>query len=291
MLAGFRCRSLFCVPFAAALLSGCATRPGTETLPDVRVLPNESGITLGDFEKHGPKYLLGGTPLDRSGRPAPYDVSTGVWARAKRLEPLHNTEPRYFIPASGSIRVVSIENPAAYNTEYKNFEAQLKFWKWLINSAPLGSETQAQLNQRQLSEIPWTNAGSCFYAKLRRRSFPWGNAVMYLTSYLQGSTGGPVNNDMLVLVLQGLTKDGRYAVNAHMEIHHPKLPDSLWDERTEGLAVFSIDDQTKEAETWLDAQPDDSFQPTFRQYEEFFNALRIRRGTPYAAVAEHARDR
>ncbi len=266
----------------AALFPGCATqtRTTTETLPEVRVLPNDSGVTVGNFEKHGPKYLLGGIPLDRSGRPAPYDVSTGVWARAQRLEPLHNTEPRYFIPASGSIQVVSIENPMAYNTEYKNFEAELKLWKWLINSAPLDHQTQAYLNQRQPSEIPWTNAGSCFYAKLRRRSFPWGNAVMYLTSYVQGSTGGPVNNDMLVLVLQGITKDGRYAVNAHMEIRHPKLPDSLWDKRTQGLKVFSIDDQTDQAQRWLDSQPDDSFDPSFEQYEKFFDSLRISRGHP-----------
>ncbi|MBA3650373.1 MAG: hypothetical protein H0W66_02540 [Chthoniobacterales bacterium] len=268
-----------------AFLSGCATQTATtETLPEVKFLTNDSGIIIGDFKSHGPKYLLGGIPY-RNGQPAPYDVPTGVWARAQRLESLHNTEPRYFIPASGSIQVVSIERPAAYNTPYKNFEAELKQWKWLIKSAPLGPETQAYLNQQQLSEIPWTNAGSCFYAKLRRQSFPWGNALLYLTSYVQGNTGGPVNNDMLVLVLQGITKDDRYAVNAHMEIRHPGLPDSLWDKRMEGLAVFSIDDQTKEAEKWLDAQPDDSFRPTTRQYEEFFDALRVRRGAPYVPAS------
>lgn len=276
-------RALIFAILSLAFLPGCATQTvTTETLPDVKILPNESGLTIGDFNKHGPKYLLGGIPLDQSGQPSPYDVPTGVWARAQRMESLHNTEPRYFIPASGSIQVVSVEKPAAYNTPYKNFEAQLKQWKWLINSAPLNPETQAYLNQQQLSEIPWTNAGTCFYAKLRRRSFPWGTALLYLTSYVQGSTGGPVNNDMLVLVLQGITKDDRYAVNAHMEIRHTGLPDSLWDKRTEGLAVFSIDDQTKAAERWLDVQPDDSFRPTFRQYEEFFDALRISPGGPYA---------
>lgn len=157
-------------------------------MPEVRVLPNDSGITLEDFQKHGPKNLLSGIPLDQNDRPAPYDVSTGIWVRAKRIESLHNREPGYFIPASGSIQVVSIEKPAAYNTPYKNLEAELKLWKWLINSDPLGSETQAYLNRRQLSEIPWTNAASCFYAKLRRRSFQWGKAVMYLTSYVQGNT-------------------------------------------------------------------------------------------------------
>ena len=271
----------FQILLVAFFAAGCATHPQVETVPLVRVLPNDSGITLDEFQPHGPKYLLGGIILDSSGQPAPYDVPTGVWANAQRIEPLHNTEPRYFIPASGSVQVVSIEKPADYNTPYKDFKAGLEQWRQLINSDPLDPETQAYLYRKQLSEIPWMNAGRCFHAKLRRRSFPWGKAVLYLTSYVQGKTGGPVSNDMLVLVLQGITKDDRYAVNARMEIRHPGLPDSLWDKRTEGLAVFSIDDQTAEAEKWLDAQPDDSFRPTFRQYEEFFAALRISPGKPY----------
>ena len=127
------------------------------------------------------------------------------------------------------------------------------------------------------------NAAHCFYAKLRRRSYPWGEAVIFLTSYIQGKTGGPVNNDMLVLVLQGITNDGRYAVNAHLQISHPLLPDSSWDERRNGRVIFSIDDQTREAEQWLDSQPDDSFSPHFCEYEKFFQSLSITHGAPYVA--------
>ena len=268
-------------------LVGCATT--TETVPQVRVLPNESGVTIGNFQAHGPYNLLGESRDAITNRPDPPDVPTGVWTRIKRMQPLHNTEPRYFIPASGALQVVSIENPVAYNTRYVHFGATVREWKGLSDSSiPLGPMTQARLNKEQLGEIPWTNAGHCFYAKLRRRSYPWGDAVIFLTSYIQGRTGGPVNNDMLVFVLQGITNDGRYAVNAHLEIRHPLLPDSLWDKRREGRAVFSIDDETKQAEQWLDAQPDDSFDPTFAQYEKFFDSLRIEHGTPYVAKVESA---
>jgi len=136
------------------------------------------------------------------------------------------------------------------------------------------------LHDTQLAEVPWMNAGRCFHGKLRGRSFPWGDAVLFLTSYVQGKTGGPVNNDMLVLVAQGLTRDGRYAVNARFEIHHPELPDSSWDERRRGLAVFSIDDECEEAERWLDQQPDDAFEPAFAQYEQFLASLVISPGPP-----------
>lgn len=122
------------------------------------------------------------------------------------------------------------------------------------------------------------NASRCFHGKLRKKTFPWGDAVLFLTSYVQGRTGGPVNNDMLVLVAQGLTKDGRYAVDARFEIRHPRLPDSLWDERRKGKAVFSIDDECEEAEHWLDSQADGAFDPTFEQYEIFLSSLEITAG-------------
>ncbi len=265
---------------STVVLPGCATN--SETVPQVTVLPNESGVTISSFQAHGPYNLLGERRDIRTNRRDPPDVPTGVTANAKSMEPLHNAEPRFFTPASGLIQVVSIERPAAYNTRYKHFTAEVRRWEGLIESnAPLGAEAQAELNNSQLSEIPWTNGGNCFYAKLRRRSYPWGKALLFLTSYIQGSTGGPVNNDMLVLVLQGITNDGRYAVSAHLQMRHPMLPDSLWDKRREGRVVFSIDDETKEAERWLDAQADDSFDPPFGQYERFFEALRIAHGRPY----------
>ncbi|MFT5469994.1 MAG: hypothetical protein ACI8UO_005118 [Verrucomicrobiales bacterium] len=88
---------------------------------------------------------------------------------------------------------------------------------------------------------------------------------MFLTSYVQGSTRGPVNNGMLVLTVQGFTHDGRYALKAHLEIHHPDLPDSLWVEDLEGEAVIAIDDEIEETQAWLDKQSDDAFPPTFAQ--------------------------
>ena len=129
--------------------------------------------------------------------------------------------------------------------------------------------------EKQLSEIPWMNAGRCFHAKLQKHTFPWGKAILFLTSYVQGKTGGPVNNDMLVLVVQGLTFDGKYAVNGRFEIRHPRLPTNLWDERKRGRAVFDIDHETEQAERWLNTQPDNSFSPTIETCISLLSALRI----------------
>ena len=68
------------------------------------------------------------------------------------MQPLHNTEPRYFIPASGVIQVVSIETPAPYDTRYRHFSAEVQQWKALTASkALLGPATQALLDQMQLA--------------------------------------------------------------------------------------------------------------------------------------------
>lgn len=103
--------------------------------------------------------------------------------------------------------------------------------------------------------------------------------MMFLTSYVQGGTGGPVNNDMLVLVVQGFTNDGRYAVKGHFEIHHPKLPNSAHDKSFAGKVYFPIDDEGDRAEKWLDAQADSAFTPSFSQYEALLAALEILPGT------------
>ena len=243
----------------SAALSGCAT---IESTPKVTVLPNDSAIQVATIQDHGPKTLLG--QVD-----APPDIPSGTTISFKRIEPLHNGEPRYFIPASGRLKIVSVEHPKKYN-----LTKVLHAWKSFLDTDVPKAEIHGRL-ENQLSEIPWMNAGRCFHAKLRIHSFPWGKAILFLTTYVQGRTGAPVNNDMLVLVVQGLTSDGKYAVNGHFEIRHPLLPTDSWDKRKRGKAVFSIEDETEQAERWLNTQPEDSFSPTIQTYISLLSALRI----------------
>jgi hypothetical protein len=84
-----------------------------------------------------------------------------------------------------------------------------------------------------------------------------------------------VNNDMLVLVVQGFTHDGRFAVNGRFEIHHPQLPDSAEEKPTPGKRFMDLDEPGDNAEKWLDAQLDESFSPSFQEYEAFLSALEI----------------
>ena len=260
------------IAVALLCLGGCATR---ETIPGITVLPNDSGIEVVRVESLEPGWLIG-KGRDEEGRIDPPDIPSRTIIKIKRVQTLHNKEARYFIPASGIVQVASIERYSEYPGA-----RHLGPWRQLIqSSSPLSEEARKKFNDSDPSEIPWANAARCFHGKMAKRTFPWGDAVLFLTHYIQGKTGGPVNNDMLVLVAQGFTKDGRYAVNARFEIRHPALPDSLWDNRREGRAVFSIDNECDKAEDWLDSQPDASFSPSIGQYEKFLSSLEISAGSP-----------
>lgn len=256
----------------AGLLPSCST---VETIPQVRVLPNDSGIEAGSFQSHGPSCLLGYLSVGLQGSKSRPDVPSRNSAPIFQRGSLPNKGDA--IPF-GRVDVVSIERPADYNWKRgdRTFQEGLLKWQELLESKEIARpESLEVLYSGQLGEIPWVNGGRCFHAKLRTRRFAWGKAAMFLTSYVQGSTGGPVNNDMLYFVVQGFTNDGRYTVHAHFNMKHSRLPETTWDESLKGKAVFSIDDECFEAERWLATQSDASFSPTFAQCEAFLHALEI----------------
>lgn len=252
-------RQYLVMAWGTIVLTGCVNQ--TE-FPTVSVSPNQSGIVVGAFEKQ-----------EERKKGSFDDAPSRVVAVVPRQQLLHNSEPRYFTPASGLVQVVNLGSDgglAGVDT--------LQKWKELLaSSESVGDETQRMLYKSQLSEIPFMNAGRCFHGKIRKCSFEWGQAIMFITLYVQGNTGGSVNNDMLVLVVQGLTNDGKYAVKAHLPISHPDLPGGIdWKKSEIGKRKdFKIDDDGSTVEKWLDRQADMSFSPTFLQYEQFLSALKI----------------
>lgn len=260
---------VFLFSAGVVFFAGCATK---ETIPRISIEPNSSGLEVTEVRSHAPYNSFGGGRV--KGQQVPPDTPSGAGTTVIPTHPLFIKEKgRYFIPASGRLRVVSLENPRPYG-----YEKKIREWRELFGKGMRdGLDVSETLYRRQfeLSEIPSINAGRGIHAKLRFRTFPWGEAVIFLASYLQGITSGPVNNDMLILVVQGFTRDGRYAVNGHFKILHSKLPNTLWDEPQSGKKYFAIMGANADVKKWLDSQPDDSFSPTFRQYEEFLGALRI----------------
>ena len=230
----------------------------TETVPNVEVRPNHSGFNVAKIRTHGPE--------DGFMQKLPSGVSITI----QHPDPTRNPTPGYYIAGDQALDVLSLRDAE----NYPNIGRKLvRDWQTFLQSP--GSVRPEDLPG---SEIPWINAACMFHAKLRVRTFPWGRAVLFIASYAQGGHGGPVNNEELVLVIQGITNDGQYAVHAHLPIRHPKLPDSARENRhNEGKIYFAFDSEYKAAERWLTAQPDNSFFPTLQQYEELLSSLVIGR--------------
>ena len=88
------------VLLGAVALCSCAT---SESIPEVRILPNDSGIEIGNFIAHQPHTFIGRHPPSYL-QP---DVPSGVSAQVKRIHQLRNKEPRYFTRAAGTLQIVS----------------------------------------------------------------------------------------------------------------------------------------------------------------------------------------
>jgi len=244
----------------AGLTACCAFRK--ETIPVVRVAPNASGIEIQKSEEHGPRSLM---PFECASLKDYPHAPSGVCLTLARQQAFHAADSEL-----GSLEVVSLENPKRYFL----LSDSISQWKAILNGGKSAADLKQWLYQKQVSEIPWVNAGRGFHGKLRTHTYPWGKAILFLTAYAQGKTGGALGNDMLVLTVQGLTHDGRYAVRGHFEIRHPKLPDS--GDREKRKVYFDFDEESAKAGQWLDRQPDGSFRPTFAQYEAFLQALEIK---------------
>lgn len=256
--------------FVCQLMTSCAHR---ETTPLVALKPNDSGLVCSDFVFKPAHRFLGESWNSLTGKRP--DVPPGVFAAVQRSNPIRVKGTRYMLSASGRLAVVSVEQPKKYSTKWSD---QVQEPENLRTALDRG-DVRALCTADGGDEIPWMNAGRCFHGKARIVSFPWGRAVIFLTTYVQGPTSeSPVNNDELVLTVQGLTSDGRYAVNGHFDMRHPRLPDTMDDWGAPGRRRFDIGDnkQCSAAEAWLDRQPDDAFQPTLGQYEKLLSALEIK---------------
>jgi hypothetical protein len=247
---------------SAALLwfSSCASR---ENVPAITMGTPPDSIRVGRFVPFGPYDTIVG---EATGKVT--DNPPGVKAEVQTVSPARSNPGTYRIMPPGVLRVMNIENPSRFTQIGK----AVSTWQNILDR----KNAQLIKSGGQLAELPWMNAAQCFHAKARVLDLPWGKAGVFLTSYVQGRHGGPVNNDELTLVVQGISKDGRHFVSAHFAIRHPGLPDDALDEHHKGRTYFPIDDTDDgRAEAWLDQQADESFAPGLNEVEAMLAGLKI----------------
>jgi hypothetical protein len=105
-----------------------------------------------------------------------------------------------------------------------------------VVAASTGQQLKELLSERPttlpatLPLLPALPAGQLVHAGIRYLSFENGSGVRMLTQFAQDSW--PVNNEGLVYVFQGLTRDERYYISAFLPVSAAFLPDKVNDPDT-----------------------------------------------------------
>jgi hypothetical protein len=111
------------------------------------------------------------------------------------------------------------------------------------------------------------------HCKVRYIDLPVFSGIAFLAQYTQEDHGDPVNNEELHFVFQGLTKDGRYYIDARFAITHPSLPKGVDD--TNNIARDKDNQYLRKAEKDLDALPDESFKPSMVSLKQLLASISI----------------
>jgi hypothetical protein len=125
----------------------------------------------------------------------------------------------------------------------------------------------------QLPDVSDIDQEQEMHCKVRYLDLPSLSGIGFLTQYTQEDHGTPVNNEQLYFVVQGLTKDGRYFIDARFAITHPSLPKN--DDDTNKIVRDNDNQYLRKAEKDLNAQPDESFQPSIVDLQNLLASISI----------------
>jgi hypothetical protein len=125
----------------------------------------------------------------------------------------------------------------------------------------------------QLPDLSSIDEEQEMHCKVRYVDLPLFSGIAFLAQYTQEEHGDPVNNQELYFVFQGLTKDGRYYIDARFAITHPSLPKDV--DGTNNIARDKDDQYLRKAERDLDALPDESFKPSIVSLKQLLESVSI----------------
>ncbi len=122
----------------------------------------------------------------------------------------------------------------------------------------------------QMPFLSETNAGQALSSNHKLVNFMNGKGLRYITFMTQGV--GPINNDYLLYIYQGLTANGKYYVSATMPISAKALPDPA----TVPDMMDDVDGYYKSVSDMLDQQPANAFTPDLDYLDFFFISFNVK---------------
>ena len=105
---------------------------------------------------------------------------------------------------------------------------------------------------------------------------PWGNGLFYVTQFAQDSGAWP-NNDELVYIFQGLSKDRRYFLSADIHLTHPRASAGIDDvpKALKNGTREEADEFVDKVISILAKEPDDSFTPSLSAIRRWITTLNL----------------
>ncbi|HKP04683.1 MAG TPA: hypothetical protein VJU77_15125 [Chthoniobacterales bacterium] len=216
-----------------------------------------------------------GTPVAKAlemNSPFPDDFppNTAVYLEDLRSYPSLEKGPRYMMTARNVLRVFNISGMKT--APYETIQSSVKELRALLKarSAVLKHREDKGQNEARFPDYPSRNAGHLVEVKPSFVDAPWGSGFFYVTRFVQGIGEWP-DNETLVYLLQGLSKDGRYYVSADFRITHPALEHA----KPANDSNEEADKLTEKLGALLAKERDDSFTPSLKKIRDWAATLKI----------------
>jgi hypothetical protein len=195
---------------------------------------------------------------------------TVISLKDKRPLPALDHGPRYFSPAISAVAIIPLKDASvkSFAQAYPEVSKNAAALRGLLARRPPTFPEQASLPDLNSVDI-----SQAFHTRVRYLDFPLFSGVAYLTAYTQESEDDPVNNEQLTLVVEGLTKDGRYYIDARFAITHPSLPKGI--DATKAMKGVARKAHLRAKAKDLEAAADESFWPPMASFRELLGSLSV----------------
>jgi hypothetical protein len=220
-------------------------------------------------------FSYAGTPVSEAKEmngPGPTDFPphSVVYLEDPRRYPSLENGPVYMMPARNVVRIYNIS--AVATAPYKTIQTHIKRLRRLLKARPATVPSGGKPGEKheQLPDYPPRNAGHLVQVKMHYLDASWGSGLFYVTQFVQG-TGEWPDNEQLVYLFQGLSKDERFFVAADFRVTHPSLEGVQL--RSEGES--DADALTEKLSSIMAKDRDDAFTPPLNKIREWVSSFKI----------------
>jgi hypothetical protein len=224
-------------------------------------------------------FSYAGTPVSEAkhmNSPGPDDFpphSVVFLEDPRRYPSLEKGRAVYMMPARNVVRVYNISAVTA--APYKTIQPHIAQLRELLKKRPStvpsgGKQGDTYAKYEQLPDYPPRNAGHLVQVHMHYLDASWGSGLFYVTQFVQGSGEWP-DNEQLVYLFQGLSKDKRFYVAADFRVTHPSL---------EGRGVrkggdSDADALTEKLSSMMAKDSDEGFTPPLNKIREWVSTFKI----------------